>query len=117
MKILDRTSKTLQRYLLSPKSGDNYRCFFWTREGFRYVTIKVGRKWVSMSWTGARRRLSLAMFKNHAWLQWRYNARNDASLKAFEQTGRYKRPNVWYKDYGFKTNPDHESVDKLAWKC
>jgi hypothetical protein len=104
MKILNRTSKTLQRYLLSPKSGDNYRCFFWTREGFRYVTIKVGRKWVSMSWTGARRRLSLAMFKNHAWLQWRYNARNE-------------RPNVWYRNYGFKTNPDHESVDKLAWKC
>jgi len=117
MKILKNTSKELQEYLLNPKQGNHYKCFLWTREGFRFVEVKVARKWVSLKWTKSRQRLTLALWKNHAWLQWRYNARNDACIKAFEETGSYKRPNSWYKAYGFKTNPEHESVNKTAWRC
>tara|TARA_S200002703_G_C3782154_1_gene241011 strand:+ start:69 stop:401 length:333 start_codon:yes stop_codon:yes gene_type:complete len=107
----------LKRFCLNPKSGDEITTRFWTPVGWKVTTIKIGRKWASLKWFAGRKRVSLKTFKNHLWLHWRYLARLDSSNKAMELTGSYKKPKMWYKDYGFKSNPDHESVTSLSYKC
>ena len=127
IKILDINSTKLQKYLLNPKSGDKYTCEFPTHEGRKICTITVGRKWVTLRWKeivgwtpkvyrNRSKRLSLKLFCNHAFIYWRYLARQDACSKAMVETGRYKRPKGWWKDYGFKSNPEDKIITGVAYK-
>tara|TARA_R100001230_G_C5509416_1_gene50534 strand:- start:176 stop:547 length:372 start_codon:yes stop_codon:yes gene_type:complete len=120
VEMLERNSKELQNYLLNPKSGDNYTCRFPTPEGEKLCNIAVGRKWVVLRWheleKKCSKKLSLKLFVNHAFVYWRFIARNDASYKAMDKTGSYKKPKGWWKDYGFSSNPEDVIVSGLAYK-
>ena len=42
----------------------------------------------------------------------------DASTKVYAETGRYARPNAWWKEYGFTSNPKdfNYTPSRLAWQ-
>ena len=107
IKILDVNSTKLQKYLLNPKSGDKYTCEFPTHEGRKICTITVGRKWVTLRWK------EIAGWTPKVY---RNLARQDASSKARVETGKYKRPKGWWKNYGFKSNPEDKIITGVAYK-
>lgn len=116
--LIDKISETRQERLLNPQMSDHYKTMFFGKYGWRIYTIKVGRKWVYMRSNSHRAKLSLDKFKTHAFVQWQCDAKTHASSVAYDETGSYKRPRAWWKNYGFTSNPADILYTKgdLVWK-
>lgn len=115
--LVNAISETRMERLLNPKMSDHFYTNFHGKYGFRGYEIKVGRKWVTMRSNAHRVRMSLDNFKVHAFLQWRRDSMTDASCKVYNETGKYARPNAWWKEYGFTSNPKdfNYTPSRLAW--
>lgn len=116
--LIEDISPERQEKLLNPKSSDHYETFFYGKYGRRLYTIKVGRKWVYMRSNAHKARITFNRFKSLAFSEWKRCASTHALTKVYEETGKYKYKNVWWRDYGFETNPLKEklSVRDTLWK-
>mgnify|MGYP000073579310 FL=1 len=65
-----------------------------------------------------RARLTLAKFKTQAFVQWHCDARTNASSETYAETGKYKKKQGWWKNYGFESNPADVNINRghLIWK-
>ena len=115
--LIENCSETRMERLLNPKMSDHYQTLFFGKYGTRLYEVKVGRKWVTMKSNNHKARLPLSKFKVHAFLEWRKASMTDASTKTYAETGRYARPNAWWKEYGFTSNPKdfNYTPSRLAW--
>ena len=116
--LINKISETRGERLLNPKTSDHYETMFSGKYGVKIYEIKVGRKWVHIRSKSHRARLALAKFKTQAFVQWHCDARTHASSETYAETGKYKKKQGWWKNYGFESNPADVNINRghLIWK-
>ena len=81
-----------KKYLLSPKSGDNWTMPFYLK-GWRFCEAKV-----KPLAGGQTNNYTVRTIKKELQEMYWYAAKHDATIKAWEQ-GKKKRPRNWEKEY------------------